>query len=326
LRNPGQTAETAFFKSVFIDLEDSRPKGEDEMELSGLGLSASVWIVPLAVAASGALASAILLRDRLRLGRRAAGLTSEVERLKTEIRELARAGERAQAAPESSCETLRLREAHETAPAGEVWADGDLRRTARTALSGMMGLTSLLLDTPLDRDQDVLVRRVRDLGDQVLACLEGRAGTSAPTVDARADGTGPARVLLVEDNEINALLALKSLEKAGALVEWVRDGKAAITAARESFEGAAPRYDLVLMDLRMPGIDGLEAARRIRSMEEALVRPEPLRIVALTATTMRQDRLAAQAAGIDEFISKPYRAEVLAGLLAPAPRQVLAAS
>lgn len=297
------------------------------MELSGLGLSASAWIVPLTVAAaSGALASAILLRVRLRLWRRAAVLTSEVERLTTENRELARAGERAQAAPEASCERIRLREARESAPPGEVWADADLRRTARTALSGMMGLTSLLLDTPLDRDQDVLVRRVRDLGDQVLACLEGRGGSPASPVEARADGTGPTRVLLVEDNEINALLALKSLEKAGALVEWVRDGKAAITAARESFEGTAPRYDLVLMDLRMPGIDGLEAARRIRSMEEALERPEPLRIVALTATTMRQDRLAAQAAGIDEFISKPYRAEVLAGLLAPAPRQVLAAS
>lgn len=297
------------------------------MGISGLGLSAVAWIWPLAAAAaSGALASGILLRDRLRLERRAASLASDVERLKSENRDLASASQRAQAALETKRETSAPREAHESAPACEVWPDGDLRRSARTALSGMMGLTSLLLDTPLDRDQDILVRRVRELGDHVLACLDGRAIPPAPAVERQADSQGPSRVLLVEDNEVNALIALKSLERAGALVEWVRDGQGAIAAARESFEGTASRYDLVLMDLRMPGVDGLEAARRIRSMEEALQRTEPLRIVALTATTMRQDRMAAQAAGIDEFLSKPYRAEALAALLAPAESRVLAAS
>jgi len=210
-------------------------------------------------------------------------------------------------------------------PGSNRWTDDGLRRTARTALSGMMGLTSLLIGTRLDTDQDLLVRRVRDLGDDAIACLDGRASPPAEAdIATTPERPGPARVLLVEDDEINALIATQALERAGALVEWVQDGRDAVEAARAYFEGIADRYDFVLMDLRMPGMDGLEAARRIRAMEDALQRTEPLRIVALTATTMRQDRLAAQAAGIDEFLCKPYRTETLVALLAPSGHRLQA--
>jgi CheY-like chemotaxis protein len=74
------------------------------------------------------------------------------------------------------------------------------------------------------------------------------------------------------------------------------------------------------MDIRMPHMDGLEATRRIRELESVQRRGEPLRIVALTATAMRQDRMAAEEAGFSGYLSKPYRADALARLLAPPVR------
>jgi CheY-like chemotaxis protein len=122
-------------------------------------------------------------------------------------------------------------------------------------------------------------------------------------------------VLLAEDDEVNALLAVKSLEKAGALIDWAKDGAEAVALVEEVLSGQRPGYDLVLMDLRMPRLNGLEATRRIRLLETAAGRPAPLRIAALTATTMRQDRLDAQAAGMNLFLSKPYNASALIQLL-----------
>jgi CheY-like chemotaxis protein len=184
----------------------------------------------------------------------------------------------------------------------------------------MVGLASLLQDGA-GNDGEVL-RLLRKGGDDLLALLEERPALSHPqAADAAGERpAGPPRALLAEDNEINALLALQTLQRAGVVVDWVKDGQEAFESVRASFEGAGPAYDLVLMDLRMPGVDGFEAARRIRSLEGAMRRADPLRIVALTATAMRQDRLAAQAAGIDDFLSKPYRAEALAGLLVPPER------
>jgi PAS domain S-box-containing protein len=125
-----------------------------------------------------------------------------------------------------------------------------------------------------------------------------------------------SRVLLAEDNEINALLALKSLEKLGAVADWAKDGSEALTLAEASFSGVRPPYDLVLMDIRMPGLDGLEATRRIRALERALGRPEPCRIVALTANALKEDETVARGAGLDGFLAKPLKFEALSALLA----------
>jgi CheY-like chemotaxis protein len=116
---------------------------------------------------------------------------------------------------------------------------------------------------------------------------------------------------------MNGLFAAQSLEMAGALVDWARDGVDAVTSIEASFAGTSPSYDLVLMDIRMPRLDGLAATRRIRALEADQGRAQPLRIVALTATTMPQDRLAAEEAGIDGFLAKPYRADALVRLLPP---------
>ena len=134
------------------------------------------------------------------------------------------------------------------------------------------------------------------------------------TAQARPRGLGPARssapaapglnILLAEDNEINALLATRLLERNGARVAWARDGLEAVDRFRASLDGEIPRFDVVLMDVRMPGLDGHEAVRRIRSLEQEQDMPRT-RIVALTANAFEEDRLMAMSSGMDETVSKP---------------------
>jgi CheY-like chemotaxis protein len=128
--------------------------------------------------------------------------------------------------------------------------------------------------------------------------------------------SGPKRILLAEDNEINALLAIKALQKIGAAVDWAKDGDEALNLSEASLEGRRTPYDLVLMDVRMPGLDGLEVTRRIRRSEAALGRGSRLRIVALSANVLSEDRAAAEAAGLDGFLSKPLDLQRLLALVA----------
>jgi signal transduction histidine kinase/DNA-binding response OmpR family regulator len=134
----------------------------------------------------------------------------------------------------------------------------------------------------------------------------------------------PARslsILVAEDNEINALLTRTLLTKLGHRPVGATGGQAAVRAWSQARDAGEP-FDLVLMDLHMPGLDGLEAARRIRA-EEAGERRTP--IVALTANAFAEDRDAALAAGMDDFLIKPLDRAQLLQLLdrlgghAPAP-------
>ncbi len=113
------------------------------------------------------------------------------------------------------------------------------------------------------------------------------------------------RALIAEDNDINFVIAQKALRRLGFEVERARDGVAAVRLAQ------AARYDLVLMDIKMPGLDGREATRAIREAERASRSPQ-VAIVALTANATAQDRAAALAAGIDEYLVKPFEATRLA--------------
>ena len=126
------------------------------------------------------------------------------------------------------------------------------------------------------------------------------------------------RVLLAEDNEINALLAMRLLERSGCEAVWARDGAAALLEVAETAQRRARPFDAILMDIRMPGIDGLEAARRVRALEldAGLART---RIVALTANAFEDDRRACFEAGIDAFVPKPLDQARLFSALAPAP-------
>ena len=129
-------------------------------------------------------------------------------------------------------------------------------------------------------------------------------------------------VLVAEDNEINALVARKHLERLGAKVTRARDGEEAVDFATRAIRGDCAPFDVILMDIRMPGLDGHEAARRIRQSETEAATPRT-RIVALTANAFEEDRRACLAAGIDDFLTKPVDLAQLARGLSPAPENVV---
>jgi CheY-like chemotaxis protein len=121
-------------------------------------------------------------------------------------------------------------------------------------------------------------------------------------------------ILVAEDNEINALLTRALLSKLGHRPSVVPSGGAAVDSWLAAHAAGAP-YDLVLMDVHMPGIDGLEAAQRIRAAEAGMPeRRTP--IIALTANAFAEDRDACLAAGMDGFLVKPLTRERLADTLA----------
>ena len=121
-------------------------------------------------------------------------------------------------------------------------------------------------------------------------------------------GGDPVRLLLVEDNDVNQLVAQKMLEKLGYSVTIAVDGVDALTALSRS------RYDLVLMDLQMPRMSGLEATRVIRSGGGDVLDPG-VPIVAMTASAMKGDREQCIAAGMDDHVAKPVDMARLAAVV-----------
>lgn len=118
----------------------------------------------------------------------------------------------------------------------------------------------------------------------------------------------PLRILLAEDNPVNQEVAMRTLEKIGYRVDLVQNGLEALEALRRQ------PYDVVLMDIEMPQMDGLTATKRIR--EEWQNRPEPApKIIAITAYAMEGDRQKCFAAGMDGYITKPFRIKALASAL-----------
>lgn len=126
------------------------------------------------------------------------------------------------------------------------------------------------------------------------------------------------RILLAEDNDVNALLVERQLRKVGAEVCRARDGLEAVELVRDSFMGKTLSFDAVLMDVRMPRLDGLSAARRIRTEEVLYSRPR-LKIIALTANAFDDDQDAAFAAGMQGFLTKPVNLNRLVEAMAEGP-------
>jgi PAS domain S-box-containing protein len=155
------------------------------------------------------------------------------------------------------------------------------------------------------------------------AAADGEAPTLAPELAPELPAGNSLAVLVAEDNEINALLTRALLQKLGHRPTMAADGKSAIESFIAAGAAAAP-YDRVLMDLHMPGMDGLEATRRIRALE-AETNSARTPIVALTANASAEDRDACLAAGMDGFLVKPLDRERLAAALAQADKAALAA-
>ena len=116
------------------------------------------------------------------------------------------------------------------------------------------------------------------------------------------------RLLLAEDDPTNQQVALGLLDKLGGLIELANNGREALQAL------AADAYDLVLMDVQMPELDGFEATRRIRDPASGVANPA-IPIIAMTAHALSGDRERCLAAGMDDYLSKPLDPEALARLL-----------
>ena len=215
---------------------------------------------------------------------------------------------------------------------------GDAALDALAAQAQRRGVRcSLVLLSPFDRRafgapgvagfDSYLIKpvRTRSLFDRL---LEPGIVRHEPAIDAPAAEAPPAlaqtapqpqpqpqpqpsgvRVLLAEDNPINALLATKALERLGAEVVLARDGVEAVALFT-----AHASFDVGLIDIRMPGLDGLETARRIRAIE-ADTGATRLYLVALTANTGLEDERAAREAGFDGFLAKPLDLKALPALL-----------
>ncbi|MHB1194237.1 MAG: hybrid sensor histidine kinase/response regulator [Longimicrobiales bacterium] len=141
----------------------------------------------------------------------------------------------------------------------------------------------------------------------VLLGQSGHAGHERRLVtrETIARVSGRARILLAEDNPVNQQVAVALLRKRGHEVFAVDDGRKAVDAAQRD------RFDLVLMDIQMPEMDGHEATRSIRRFADA----DTLPIVALTAHAFAEERERSRAAGMNDFLAKPFRPDDLYGMV-----------
>ncbi|HEX6474812.1 MAG TPA: response regulator, partial [Candidatus Limnocylindria bacterium] len=174
-----------------------------------------------------------------------------------------------------------------------------------------------------DRDESTLAGwlakpvKPSALHDTIATILLGGVVTQPMPAATAPDGTNgkplgerhPLRILLAEDNAVNQKLALRLLSQMSYGAEVAGDGQQAIDALDKG------EFDVVLMDVQMPELDGLEATRRIRARWP----DRQLRIVAMTANAMAGDREACLAAGMDDYISKPIRAADLTAALERVP-------
>jgi len=151
-----------------------------------------------------------------------------------------------------------------------------------------------------------------ELWDAILTALDSAAHihVASPTVSLPIEqgSQQPLRILLAEDNRVNQRVAQHILEKLGHTVVIVGDGQAALTALAQ-----AP-FDLVLMDIQMPVLDGLAATAAIRAQEQTQGTHVP--IIAMTAHAMRGDRERCLVAGMDGYVTKPLKAADLAATIA----------
>jgi signal transduction histidine kinase/CheY-like chemotaxis protein len=208
-----------------------------------------------------------------------------------------------------------------------VIVDGAVGRSAVERIGALIGSATraIVLVAPQDRDElpahrhagfAYLVKPVR-AGSLATRLGAAEPAPAAPAATPGIAGRPPANdkaltILVAEDNDINALLARHLLSRLGHRPVMVATGGDAVTAFVEAQAEGAP-FDVVLMDLHLPGMDGIEAARRIRAAETDGRRTP---IIALTADAFPESRDACRAAGMDGFVTKPLDRDRLTTALA----------
>jgi CheY-like chemotaxis protein len=141
-----------------------------------------------------------------------------------------------------------------------------------------------------------------------MAEIQGSPTPAQPgtEIDPQMATRHPLRILLAEDNTVNQKVATRMLERLGYRADIAANGLEAIEAVQRQ------TYNIILMDVQMPEMDGLEATRRIRKLDNA----GALRIVAMTANATEKDRKMCFDAGMDDYVSKPVRMDELTAALA----------
>lgn len=237
---------------------------------------------------------------------------------------------------EASCGSGALDKLREAAATGDPFAIAILDRVMPEMDGESLG-QAIKQDPRLEKTQLVMLTsvarrgdgtRVQELGfaayltkpvkrSQLADCLAAVCGHRA-----QADAIRPAplitkhwlaenrrrgiRVLVAEDNVVNQMVALKILERLGYHADLAPDGREVLAALQKV------RYDLILMDCQMPEIDGYEATAEIRRREGG---GERIPIIAMTAGAMKGDREKCLAAGMDDYVSKPVKADTLAAII-----------
>jgi two-component system sensor histidine kinase/response regulator len=173
------------------------------------------------------------------------------------------------------------------------------------ARCGELGIAAYLLKPVRQGELREAIARVLSAKEQA-----GALPMITPySLQAEATPAKSLHILLAEDNAVNQKLAIRLLEKRGHHVSLASNGREALSALEKS------RYDLVLMDVHMPDMDGLEATRRLRQKEKSEHSEYRQAVVAMTALVMKGDRERCEEAGMDGYLSKPIRPQELDALL-----------
>ncbi len=209
----------------------------------------------------------------------------------------------------------------------EPWVYG-LSHGIRTPLNSLLGYITVIDKYRLDHTKfDECIVKLKESCKSILSLIDemvvssGIGADSVRTIDIESEQTGKRgldrglftlagrRVLIVEDNELNREMAREILEQYRMIVEEASDGAVAVDMVYNSNPGY---YDFILMDIQMPYMDGYEAAREIRKLEDKQLAQIP--IVALSANIFESDEMA-KAAGMNERLTKPVNIEKLLKVL-----------
>ena len=199
----------------------------------------------------------------------------------------------------------KIKEADEIATTRLVMCTANVERS-ETRIWSEVGIEAYLIKPVRLRDvRDTIERLIANAPTETLFCANSDGAATRPEPQLQFN----CSILLVEDNAVNQEVARGMLEMLGCHIQTAENGREAVEAT------ASRRYDLVLMDCHMPLMDGFAASAEIRRREQENAGAEPMPIVALTANVQTDVREQCRAAGMDDYLGKPFSQEQLKSML-----------